>query len=248
MRTDTRREQGSDDESLRQIPLWAGRYAQNRTLPVVVGQIIFLLGFLAFAGLGSLVAWSHLRGLWWLTIVSGMALGMLTAWWMWFSFLGGARIMQRITDRLYRGEGWVQAQSQPEASARRVGWVAGIVFGLCIGVSVALGLAGLIPIRYMQPVSALYVVPFLIYLGLRQREAGWPLMLIWPALYALHALLLTLGAPIYFSDPYDALNMLVPVVVYGLFAALVAHLYSRLALRRLRALSRGPEAGGGGEA
>jgi len=34
----------------------------------------------------------------------------------------------------------------------------------------------------------------------------------------------------------------VPVVGYGLIAALAGHLYSRYALRRLRAIARGPEA------
>ena len=78
-------------------------------------------------------------------------------------------------------------------------------------------------------------------------------MALWPALYALHAILLVVGAPIYFEDPYTILNMLVPTAGYGIAAAVAGHVYSRFALRRLRRLaataersSNGPEGRGHG--
>jgi len=99
-----------------------------------------------------------------------------------------------------------------------------------------------LPIRYMQPVSALYAVPFLVYIGIALRGIGSPFMWLWPALYGIHAILLVAGAPIHFGGKWEALNMLVPVVGYGLVAALAGHIYSRIALRRLKVLAGSPEA------
>jgi hypothetical protein len=62
--------------------------------------------------------------------------------------------------------------------------------------------------------------------------------LLWPALYAAHAILIVAGAPIVFSSPWDSLNMVVPTIGYGLLAALVGHFYSRVALRRLKSLTQ----------
>ena len=66
-------------------------------------------------------------------------------------------------------------------------------------------------------------------------------MMLWPTLYAIHAILLVAGAPIYFGGKWEALNMFVPVVGYGVLAALAGHIYSRIALRRLRTLATSPE-------
>ncbi len=49
-------------DALKEMPEWARRYAQNRTLPVVVGLVAFLLGFGVFAGLSYLVVFAYLGG------------------------------------------------------------------------------------------------------------------------------------------------------------------------------------------
>ena len=67
---------------------------------------------------------------------------------------------------------------------------------------------------------------------------GGPIMLLWPALYALHAILILAGVPILFSGHWDALNMLIPTVGYGLLTGLIAHVYSRFALWKLRRIAR----------
>jgi len=112
------------------------------------------------------------------------------------------------------------------------------VFVFCALASVGLGLLGLYPIRLMQPISALYLVPFLCYLGLKLRRVGSPFMFLWPGLYAVHAVLLVTGVPIGMGPMLD---MFVPTVGYGLVAALSGHIYNRVALRRLRRLAAGPE-------
>ena len=86
----------------------------------------------------------------------------------------------------------------------------------------------------MQPVSALYVVPFLVFLYLWQRPIISPLALLWPTLYAIHAILVVADVPILFHKPWTALNMLIPIAGYGILFGLLGHVYSRYALKKLK--------------
>lgn len=67
--------------------------------------------------------------------------------------------------------------------------------------------------------------------------AGY-LALLWPGLYALHAILILAGAPIVLTGPWEALNMLIPIAGYGMLAGLASHAYGRFALHRLRRLAQ----------
>jgi len=94
-----------------------------------------------------------------------------------------------------------------------------------------------LPLEYMQPFSALYMVPFFIAMTISQRLGFWAF--IWPLLYGVHALLLVAGVPIRFTDVHlEIFNMIVPVFGYGFVAIIVGHIYSRYALHRLKALVR----------
>jgi len=241
VRADAEERRAEQDQQLQEIPKWARRYAQNRTLPVLVGLAIFVGGFLVFGGLSCLVAWAYVHGE---RLVAGTAMLVLcgfAVWWVWFSFFGGAGIIQRITERLYRTEGSVSLGAREECPSPKIPPLAGFLFMFCVAASVGLGILGLLPQKYMQPISALYCVPFLVYLWAKQRPVGSPFMLLWPVLYGLHAILLVAGVPIRFGGKFDVLNVSVPVVGYGIVAALAAHIYSRIALRRLRTLMRSPE-------
>jgi len=247
MNQDINSPRSTQDNDVRDIPKWARRYAQNRTLPMLVFFAIFVVGFAAFGGLSYLTAWAYVTGQRALAVAAMLVLSGFAAWWMWFSFVGGPRIMRRITERLYHSEGAVSPGPSPQENISRKSPAVGFVFMFCVIASVGLGLLGVLPIRYMQPVSALYIIPFWIYLGIIQRGSASPFMVLWPALYAIHAILLVAGAPIYFSGPWEMLNIFVPVVGYGVIAALAAHTYSRYALRRLRTLATSPEETGGGQ-
>jgi len=242
MREGVEKQGSKQDQDIRSIPTWTRRYAQSRTLPLVVFLGIFVVGFAAFGGLSYLTAWAYVSGQRALAVATMLLLSGFAAWWLWFSFVGARGIFRRITKRLYRNEGEVSVGPSPEANLLRAAPAVGFVFMFCVMAAVGLGLLGVLPIRYMQPVSALYVVPFLVYIGITQRGSGSPFMWLWPALYGIHAVLLVAGAPIYLGGKWEALNMLVPVVGYGLVAAIAGHIYSRVALRRLKALAGSPEA------
>ena len=226
-------------EDLKRIPLWTRRYAQNRTIPFLIFQVIFLLFFIAIAGA------SYLAG-------NAFQSRNMLAFWSWIFVLAcvstalsffsvprwGGNFITRIARRLYSNEGDITLS--PPVRIRKhswIGWVAGLIFMSCILASVALGIKGYIPVEYMQPVSAIYCVPFLVFLSFWQRPMVGFLSLLWSSLYALHAILIVVGAPIQFSKEWSFLNMLIPVVGYGMLSGLIGHLYSRFALGKLKDLA-----------
>ena len=150
----------------------------------------------------------------------------------------GSKIVERITRRVYAGEGSI-LMSVPESMKKKkwVGYVVAMVFGSCVFISVILGLLSFFPIKYMQPVSALYFVPFLVFLYLWQRPIISSLALLWPTLYAIHAILVVAGVPIQFGKPWIFLNMLIPVAGYGILCGLITHIYSRYALKKLKTIA-----------
>lgn len=236
MRNEQGRRPGRSPEGIREIPKWTRRYAQNRTLAVVVSLAIFLAGAAVFGGLSYLTGWAYHAGRRTLAASSMLALCGFAVWWMWFSFVGGARIIRSLSERLYQGEGGVSVGAGAGRVEGKGIQLGAFVFVFCVIASVGLGFLGFIRIGLMQPISALYVAPFLCWLGMKLHRAGVgsPFMFLWPALYGIHAILLVTGVPIGMGPMLD---MFVPTVGYGLVAALAAHVYSRYALRKLKRLA-----------
>jgi len=238
MAPDTKIPVSKPGEDPRDIPKWARRYAQNRTLTMVVFLGICVFGSCMFGGLSFLTGLAYVLGQRTLAAVGVLALLGWTAFWIWFSFFGAARLMGDMAKWLYRREGQVSPEQPLGLIHGRNSVWAGCAFAFCILAFVLLGFLGYIPERLMQPISAIYVVPFMLYLGWKQQAAGSPFMLLWPLLYGIHAILIASGVPISRGPIFD---MLFPVVGYGLVAGLAGHIYSRIALRRLRSLSSSPE-------
>ncbi len=238
MEPNDKKPQTEADAGLREIPKWARRYAQNRTLPVLASLLIFVAAGAVFFGLPLLIVWAYKAGQRFLAAAAMLVLCGFGVWWLWFSFVGAPAIMRRITERLYRGEGSVIAGASQVQVPKRPTLVVR-VFMFCVIAQIGLGFLGFIPVRLMQPISALYVVPVLCYLVWTLRRVGSPLLSLWPALYGIHALLIVAGAPIRFGPVFD---IIVPTFGYGLIAVLAGHIYSRIALRRLRRLTASPGA------
>ena len=237
-------------EDLRQIGKWARVYSQNRGLGVAVVLIMSVLLGLSIFGSSACagLTWREGKmGLFWACMVwvgvSTVALVYFSVpWW-------GGKAQEWIVQKVYAGDGYVAVDAPRTAQRTGLMIPLGITFGLCVVGSVALGLAGLIPIEYMQPVSALYVVPFLVALVFLQRPVISYIALLWPFLYGLHAVLIVAGVPIRFTGAWQAADIMLPMVGYGILSAVVSHLYGRIALSRLKKLARndGPISGPTGE-
>jgi len=223
-------------EKLKEIPKWTRKYAQNRTFPVMIALAINLCLFAGIAIPSYFGGKAYMSGnlvLFWICIFV-VAVAMISLAFFCVPKCGG-KFIERISRRLYNREGDVLI-SVPETIKKKqwVGYVVAMVFGSCVLITVILGLLGYLSIEYMQPVSALYVVPFLVFLYLWQRPIISPLALLWPTLYAIHAILVVAGVPIQFGIPWIFLNMLIPVFGYGFLTYVICHLYSRYALKKLK--------------
>lgn len=217
---------------------WARRYAKSRTLPFLVQWMFIVLmviaiGFAAFISTAALRIGSPPLFYACIAVIGAMLLALvifsMTRW-------GGDHI-SHITDWLYGSEGYVEYNAK-NGSEWRHWWYAAFGGGLVVYHIVGALLISFrrIPLEYLLPFSAVYMVPFLIFMIISQGLGAWAY--IWPLLYGLHALLLLLGAPIRFTGPYELLNVVLPVLGYGFVAILVGHAYSRFALSRLKRYAR----------
>jgi hypothetical protein len=240
---DEQNPESQEMEKIKEIPEWTRKYTCSRMLPFLLFQGIFLF-FVAAIGIPSYLGGNAYRAgnmlLFWVCIFA--LIPVCTAL-IFFSIPKyGGKWIDQIARRLYGREG-IAILSQP-AKTKKKRWavlVAGLIFGSCILVSVILGLFGYIPTEYMMPVSAIYTVPFLVFLiilmsptGIRPIDRTCFLGLLWPILYAVHAILVVSGVPIQFSGRWDILNMLIPTVGYGILFGLVGHIYNRYALKKLK--------------
>ncbi len=217
---------------------WARAYARHRALPMGLSLLLILA---VFAGLRWFSEWAGAA--WragrmvsfslWIVLDIAAAIGCI---WMAVPAWGGRRVTT-WGERLYGGEG--RAAITPPFSLhaeRRVTILIGLPFMLAVLALVWMGPR--IPEHLLQPASALAFVPFTMVLLWRLKGVVGPVVGLWPALYAIHALLILCGAPIVFSEPHSWLNIGLPVFGYGLITAAVAHLYSRYALHKLKAAAR----------
>ncbi len=228
----------ADFDNLRDTVHWSRTYAQNRSLPVLLyllayGGIFLLLSGLAAGGGMATKAGYPVLGI--LALIGFFVVYGLLMYFV-ISKRGRGWVEQQL-QRPYAKEGTVRIKSDRRAQHPYLGYVVGPLFGICIVGEVLLGLCGYLPIRLMQPVSALYCVPFLVFLWWWQRPASTWVMLLWPALYGAHAVVLISGLPIPTDGSWAMFHSMVPMVAYGGIAAFLSHLYSRYALRRLRRLS-----------
>ena len=236
------------DDDVRAIPLWADRYARNQPLPRVVAVVHAVVAVVAFvtAVSASLVV-AGLRagsakqsGL----FIAAAAVPLAGLAWLVFTRRLQAAV-QTVYDALVRGEGHVVASASPaspEARATRRGQslfalIPAILLVMTPVIAQHLG----VPMRYVQPVVAAYLVPALLVVYTRRGVIGGPLMLLWPGLYALHALLVLAGVPLpAVQEPM--MNALIPLWLYLIVAMGASHLYGRFALRKLRRLAHSPAA------
>jgi len=226
-------------EDPRKLGKWARVYAQNRSLGVVVFMVVFLALYLMLGGSSYLAGVAYRAGQWplyWgclaIVIVAVAAVLYLSVpWW-------GGKLIERLIERLYASEGGVQL-APPSRGRFRLLVILSVAGSLCLAAEIVLGQQGVIPEQYMQPVSTIYVVPILVAMVLLSRPVVGPIAFLWPTLYALHAILILAGTPIIFVGCWAPLNWLIPTFGYALLVALIGHIYSRFALRKLRQAAEG---------
>ena len=223
----------SDDSQ--KVSKWTRRYAQNRSLGVVVFLVIIGLVFFAISGTSYLARQAYrsdnmpVFGVCLVLLVLALAANLYLAVPRW-----GGKLLARINKRIYAQQGQVTI-SEPSRMRQRWMLLLAACFGSCILATVLFG--DRIPIEYRQPVMALYCVPLLTLLIILRRPATSFVALLWPFLFGLHGVLIVAGVPIVFTGQWEFLNFAVPTLGYGILSNMAGHLYSRFALSRLKTLA-----------
>ena len=142
---------------------------------------------------------------------------------------------QKIDRKIYGKEGFA-SMPRPQLSKKRI--VIDVIIGLAFMVlllgTMYLAMSGYIPIEHHLPIMALFVVPFGIYQYFVMKPRFGPLLLLYPALFGIHALLVLAGLPIYFPGTFGVPFNILLTLAYNLLAFIIAHLYSRYALKKLK--------------
>jgi len=237
-------------EKLKEIPKWTRKYAQNRTLTILVIMVMAVLFSLFFAVLlcfpfalavigfrkGNMIL-----GCVGIAVLVAALVAILKVMIIFISKFGGKNrglIDQKVDQWIYSREG-IASMPMPEATKKkkRLELTVAIVWWCLFMGTICLGIANFIPAKYLQPISALYMVPFFVFLYFLQRPRVGPLFLICPILYTIHAILIVAGAPIFFTGGLFMLSILLPFFGYWFLAYVIGHLYSRYALKKLRGIT-----------
>ena len=242
--------QDQNTEKLKEIPKWTRKYAQNRTLTILVLTVmITLFGMFVAALIGFPLALA-VTGFWKGKMVLGcigtaVLVAGLVAIVKFYIFIfakfGGKNkgLIDQIIDRWIYGQEGFASMPMPEITKKKkcIDIFVGIVYMVCLLGSMNFAMIGYIPVKYLLPLMALFVVPLNVYLYFMQRPRLGPILLICPILYTIHAILIIAGVPIFFTGIFAVpLNMFLPII-YTFLTYMIGHLYSRYALKKLKGIT-----------
>jgi MFS family permease len=241
--------QDQNTEKLKEIPKWTRKYAQNRTLTIMVllGMVgLFSMFIAALVGFSLALAVAGFRkgniilGCVGIAVLVAVLIATVRFLIIFLSKFGGKNrgLLDRLLDqRIYGKEGTASVPAS-KSSKKKICLeiLSGVIFFICFFGSWHLAMEGYIAFKYLQPVSALYIVPYAV--------CGWyfwqsprmgPIYLLYPILYAIHAALIVAGVPLFFTGNWCMLSVCLPFVGYSFVAYVIGHLYSRYALKKLKA-------------
>jgi hypothetical protein len=241
-----------NSEKLKEIPKWTRRYAQNRTLTILVLTVMIgllgmsiaaLVGFPLGLAVAGFRKGNMILGFIGIAVLVALLAAIVKFYIFMFAKYGGKNkgLLDQIIDQWIYGREGIASMSMPEATKKKK-WLeitVAIVWGSLFISTMYLGMVNFIPAKYVQPISALYCVPYMVlgWYFWRSPRTG-PIFLLNPALYAIHAILIVAGVPIFFSSSFCAvLNMSIPLLGYGYLTFIIGHLYSRYALKKLKGLT-----------
>ena len=234
--------QDQNTEKVKEIPKWTRKYAQNRMLTTFVVIVMICLMSMVIGIPLALTMLAFMRGnmiLFWVCIAVSVAIFISLI--ILVSKFGGKNrglIDQRIDKWIYRKEGTATVPVPKLTKKRKwLGIVDGVIIVICIGGSMYLAAVGYISCKYVQPISAIVIVPSSVFQYFLQRPRFGPVLLIFPILYAIHAILTVAGVPIFFTGTLGIVNMVIPLWGYMLLTYAIGHVYSRYALKKLKVLA-----------
>lgn len=254
--------QDQNTEKLKEIPKWTRKYAQNRTLTIMVllGMLgLFSMFIAAFVGfLLALTVTGFRKGNIILGCVGTVVLAAILAAYFKCLFIfirkfGGKNkglLDQLIDQRIYGKEGSASVPASKSSKKKRcLEIVSVVIFFICFFGSWYLAIEGYIPYKYLQPLSVLYIVPYVVcgWYFWRSPRMG-PIYLLYPILYTIHAILIVAGVPMFFTtETFCIFSIFLPAIGYGFLPFIIGHIYSRYALKKLKGLAHLEEEAANGD-
>ena len=228
-------------EKLKEIPKWTRKYAQNRTLTTfVIIVMICLMSMVIIAPLLTMIVFTRENMILFSACIA-VSVAIFISLIILVSKFGGKNrglIDQQIDKWIYRKEGTATVPV-PKLTKKKK-WldiVSGVIVSICILGTMHLAMVGYISFKYLQPVSAIFIVPVFVFQYFLQRPRLGPVLLICPILYTIHAILIVAGVPIFFTGILGTFNMVIPLWGYMFLTYAIGHVYSRYALKKLKGLA-----------
>jgi len=209
-----------ESERVRDISKLAGRYAENRTGPMVVFMLIYIL----LLGAVFLGVYCFLKG--WV-VLAAILVG---------AYVAGTIYFILRWDK-YEGRYFVKSGIPQSECVEKVRKYLPVPLLVCVVISVVLEQLGVFSEHLRVPVSAVYICPMFIFANWRWGKDSF-IGYLWGGLYGGWAIAILFGVPILtFSEggqfkPGDEMYLAVPVT--GLLTGLVARIYSRSSFKKLK--------------
>lgn len=217
-----RNQKSQEIEKLKQIPKWARRYAESRTAPLIIFSLVFIVLF----GVVSLSVYCFLKGQF---ILAAIMVVLYVAGFLYFVIT-----WDKHEARYFTKTGIPQSES-----IKQIRKFLPIPLILFVVIDVIMEQRGVFPPHLSVPISAIYICPLLIFANWRWAKGSF-IGYLWAGLYGGWAIAILFKVPILtFSEggirqmnPGDEIYLAVPVT--GLLTGLVAYIYSRYALKKLK--------------
>lgn len=207
-------------ERLKAIPKWARRYAENRTLPLVVFSMVSIACF----GMVSLSVYCFLKGKF---ILAGIMMVLYVITFIYFLITS-----DRHEERYFTKTGIPQNES-----VQQIRKFLPLPLIACVIISVIMESRGVFPAHLRVPISAVYICPLLIFANRRWGRGSF-IGYLWAGLYGVWAIAILFKVPVLTFSEGGMLNPgdeMYPIVsVTGVITGLVTYIYSRYALKKLK--------------
>lgn len=205
-----------DTDKLKEIPKLARNYAKNRTAPMIIFSLIFILCF----GMVSLSVYCFLKGHFVLAVIM-MILYVAT-------FIYFVATWDRHEARYFTKTGIPESQS-----VQKIRKFLPLPLILFVVISMIMEQLGIFPAHLRLPISAAYICPLLIFANWRWGRGSF-IGYLWAALYGGWAIAILFNVPILtFPNSWAGYEM-IAVPVTGLITGIAAYIYSRYALKKLK--------------
>ena len=214
-----------DIEKLKEIPKWARCYAESRTVPL----IIFSLAVLALLGMVFLSVYFFLKGKYVLATI------MMVLYVVGFIYI-------LVTSDRHEARYFTKTGIPQSESIKQIRKYLPLPLILFCFISVIMEQRGVFPAHLEVPISAAFICPLLIFANWRWARGSF-IGYLWAGLYGVWAIAILLKVPVLtFSEggvrqmnPGDEIYLAVPVT--GLITGIVAYVYSRYALKKLKGVT-----------